>query len=429
MEKEFEIFYPNVYDAHDKEIIDQGYADAANPKPSPMGPKPADKDEMVAYAKLWAFDNPMYWDEDYASKTRWGGLIAYPTFTEPGGMGVMLRGDLGLEYRGLAEGEKVIGNGMDHEIYYYKPIRPGDTFTVKPVGAEMKDITPAQGSTVRCIWSSSENEMYNQKGELVARQIGRMASNYKRYKNPDDRVPGERPKKNMSKWRECHTYTEADYDRIREYWANEKVRGAETLYWEDVKIGDEPIPTCDGPMTTIEMIRLHGETVLRSGSMRQRIESKQTATLEHDDYGMFYMDWAQHYCDRSIPGSRPVYYNTTARNQALRMITNWCGDDGFVSKVAWRLIYEYPERYNVFPEEWDRPSYLFKVPYLKEAGRYMNGHGLVGDTSISKGYVTDKFIDEAGNHCVEIVAWVENLEGMILQELEFVVQLPSRGKE
>ena len=96
------------------------------------------------------------------------------------------------------------------------------------------------------------------------------------------------------------------------------------------------------------------------------------------------MDWAQHYCDRNIPGARPVYYNTTARNPCLRMIPNWCGDDRFVSKVAWQLIYEIGNPFNTFPEAWDRPSYLFKIPYLKEAGRFMNTHSIVGDTSISR---------------------------------------------
>ena len=75
MAKEFEIFYPNVYDEHDQKIIDAGYADAANLKPRPGSPKPIDRDQMVAYAKLWA--------QDYAKNTRWGGLMAYPAFKEP----------------------------------------------------------------------------------------------------------------------------------------------------------------------------------------------------------------------------------------------------------------------------------------------------------------------------------------------------------
>ena len=34
--------------------------------------------------------------------------------------------------------------------------------------------------------------------------------------------------------------TPADYDIFKEIWKNEKIRGKDTLYWEDVSIGDEP---------------------------------------------------------------------------------------------------------------------------------------------------------------------------------------------
>ena len=39
--------------------------------------------------------------------------MAYPTNKEPMGMGAfMIRGDLGLEYCGMAEGEQIVGNGI-----------------------------------------------------------------------------------------------------------------------------------------------------------------------------------------------------------------------------------------------------------------------------------------------------------------------------
>ena len=44
-----------------------------------------------------------------------------------------------------------------------------------------------------------------------------------------------------------HFYTEEDYETMKTYWRNEKIRGGETLYWEDVNIGDEPTPTCEPP--------------------------------------------------------------------------------------------------------------------------------------------------------------------------------------
>lgn len=432
MAKEFEIFYPYQYDDHDKKIIDEAL-DRMNGKgpqmpPMPgMGPDTANAQDMIDYAKKWAPYNPLFQDENYAAESCWGGLIAYPTFKEPRGMGgFMIRGDLGLEYRGMAEGEQIVGNGMDHEIFYYKPIRPGDLFTSEVGEKEFRDITPKEGSTVRCLWSSTETKMYNQEGDLVARSIMRSGSNFKRYRDPADRVPGQRPRKNMAQFREPHYYTEEDYDYIRSLWKGEYLRGKNTLYWEDVNIGDEPAPTCDGPVTAIELIRLHGETILRSPSMRDAIMKGDMSRYEVDDYNLHYMDWAQHYCDRNIPGARPVYYNTTARNQCIRMVTNWCGDDGFVSKVAWRLIYETGKPFNTFPETWERPSYLLKVPYLKEAGRYMNTHGIAPDTSISRGYVTDKYIGEDGGHYVELSAWVEDLDKNIMQEMAFTVLLPSR---
>jgi len=40
--------------------------------------------------------------------------------------------------------------------------------------------------------------------------------------------------------------------------------------------------------------------------------------------------------------------------------------------------------------------------------------------------VTEKYVDDAGNHSVDLASWVENLDGDILQELAFTVILPSR---
>ena len=116
--------------------------------------------------------------------------------------------------------------------------------------------------------------------------------------------------------------------------------------------------------------------------------------------------------------------NTRGRNYAARMVTNWMGDDGFLHKICWRLVGEV--EYNQFPEDYDRPSYLFKVPYLKEQGKFMNTHGYVGDVGITKGYVCDKYVKD-GKHYVDLVVWCETIEGDIWAECYAVVELPSKG--
>jgi hypothetical protein len=48
--------------------------------------------------------------------------------------------------------------------------------------------------------------------------------------------------------RPAHYYTDEDWEYIKDLWSKENRRGSEFLYWEDVKIGDEPTWTVDGPI-------------------------------------------------------------------------------------------------------------------------------------------------------------------------------------
>ena len=48
---------------------------------------------------------------------------------------------------------------------------------------------------------------------------------------------------------EVHHYTEEDWEFISDMWDKEYIRGAVTLYWEDVQVGDHPTPICSGPWT------------------------------------------------------------------------------------------------------------------------------------------------------------------------------------
>ena len=97
---------------------------------------------------------------------------------------------------------------------------------------------------------------------------------------------------------------------------------------------------------------------------------------------------------------------------------------------AWRMINDDPPETatNHLPESYVRPSWLLKVPKLREAGRYMNLHGFCGDLGLMKGYVSDKYIQD-GKHYAELVVWGENLDGGIWQETLFTVVLPSREEQ
>ena len=127
------------------------------------------------------------------------------------------------------------------------------------------------------------------------------------------------------------------------------------------------------------------------------------------------------------PKVRSSFQNTVGAQYATRIVTNWMGDDGWMHKFAWRLAFSMDVGRNQFPEEFDRPSYLYKVPYLKDQGKFMLTHGFEGDLAITKAYVCDKYIKN-GKYYVDLVVWLETIDGEVWSECYAVVALPSRGE-
>jgi hypothetical protein len=122
---------------------------------------------------------------------------------------------------------------------------------------------------------------------------------------------------------------------------------------------------------------------------------------------------------------RSSFQNTIGAQYATRVVTNWMGDDGWLYRFAWRLAFSLDAGQNQFPEDFDRPSYLYKVPYLKYQGKLMLTHGFEGDLAITKAYVCDKYI-KAGKHYVDLVVWLETIDGLVWSECYAVVELPSK---
>ena len=127
---------------------------------------------------------------------------------------------------------------------------------------------------------------------------------------------------------------------------------------------------------------------------------------------------------------RSIIMNFHARDTAFRMITNWCGDHGWVSNIKWRIMrktpgYDTPD----FPD--NPPSFLADVPAAVdpqiENWYDDQQHGLEYDFLITKGYVTKKYVKD-GKHCVDLAWWISRLFGKVYEEGIATVELPSREK-
>jgi acyl dehydratase len=112
------------------------------------------------FAEAIGDTNPLFNEEQQARKTRFGGMIAPPTFCRSLGSPipqVRLKG-MGAEFRGL-------DGGSDWE--YFQPIRPGDRITVQ---SKLVDLREAEGRLGPMVFIVIETSYTNQFGELCVTQ-------------------------------------------------------------------------------------------------------------------------------------------------------------------------------------------------------------------------------------------------------------------
>ncbi len=103
--------------------------------------------------------NPLYVDPEYARQTRWGGVIAPPTFlcTIPAPLTLP---DLGY-------GRVNLNGGSSYD--WFRPVRPGDVITAQASLVEVRGVTGGSGAMLMMIRAIRYTE---QDGRLVAEGRG-----------------------------------------------------------------------------------------------------------------------------------------------------------------------------------------------------------------------------------------------------------------
>ncbi len=135
-------------------------------KVDPPHVREVEKGAIRRYADAVGNDNPLYYDEGYASKSGYGGIIAPPGF-------------FGWSAKAIAASEAIVGlmtaminagyagildGGISYE--FYQPVRAGDTLIASP---KVKDVTAKEGRTGTMMICQFETSYLNQNGDLVAK--------------------------------------------------------------------------------------------------------------------------------------------------------------------------------------------------------------------------------------------------------------------
>ena len=119
-----------------------------------------EKGAIIKFAEAIGDENPVFNDEAAARESRYGGLIAPPTFLRSvTSSRVVLPFDFPFERR--------LDGGSEWE--YFVPIRPGDRITAV---ARIEDINEREGRLGVMIITSTKTTYQNQFDQVVATQTG-----------------------------------------------------------------------------------------------------------------------------------------------------------------------------------------------------------------------------------------------------------------
>jgi acyl dehydratase len=220
-------------------------------------------------------DNPLYTNPDYAASTRWGGLIAPPGFSAAGGpnahregrprplgddravepgeeaeawfrrLGRRMPEALDSETRKALRGVQLYASGVDH--YFYRPLRLGE-YNAGSAGGVWSVESKKSQFAGRSAIVGNRNFSWNQDGDVTTLSEGWLvhAARKKVDGSGSKKAAVERP------W-----YTDDQLDEIEAAYDAEYRRGADTLYYEDVNVGDELSKMVKGPLHLTDMINQH----------------------------------------------------------------------------------------------------------------------------------------------------------------------------
>lgn len=343
----------------------------------------ATRDTIRHYSWGIGDDNPLYSDPDYAVGTRWGSIIAPPTFF-------------------FAVFDAVVAPGLEDIQWYYsgidaeffQPMKRNDEIKASAEYVEAKKL---EGRRVRnMVLQTGEVLYHNQKGELCTRvrshtfRVARSgASDGLRYEP-----------------REKHVYTEAELDAIMTAQLEEFRRGAATLWWDDVREGEDLPGTVRGPINQMDMTTYYAGAVGTTGYKSTKLKWRYTAWARNDPdklpnnydkcyYGAKVLPSIGHQdakvaqADLGMPGP---YDNGPQRCGMLAtVVTNWIGDEGEMLRYSARI----------------------KLPVI------------FGDTHRFSGRVTGKRIED-GAALVDLELWGENQLGQVTITGSATVKLKQR---
>jgi acyl dehydratase len=354
--------------------------------------------------------NPLFLDEDYAKKSRWGRLIPAPTWLSTGirpahapmltahasngGIGGVVFRDFEPKYD--TSNLKQVGGAtwIDDlrafnggvEWQFFTPPALGDRIKV---AGQITEVIPKFSQSlgpIAVVWG--EVSYHNQDGVLLASNRGYVVTYDVR------NASAERSAENQQVEPAPPDQVLPIADALRSV----KRRGPEPRYWEDVNVGDE--------LPRLEKGTLDHAEIVAFGASYRGLPKNVNDLIEKGDYAGAAIAFREAAMASGLAGNRHAD-DSVAREEgapgafdigeqragwACELVTDWAGDAAAVTKfsIQYRLFH------------------------------------VVGDTAWCDGRVFAKS-QENGQNLVDIELWVENHRGQRVSTGTAQVALPSRS--
>lgn len=357
---------------------------ASDQVPYPVLHRVATKDLILHMAYAADYWNPLWRDENYARNTRWGGIIAPPFFEQciaHGGPRHLLEVPPSV---GVAKTD--MGG---HFWRFFKPIHVNDSFRVWIGLAKIEDITKGDKTAPRKFQVIPELSYINQRDEVTT--IFNLVHVIMIL------PPGTKEEEQKVKFTQEYVYTKEEIAAIDRIADTEEIRGSKPRYWEDVNVGEELRPIVQGPLTVWdEVIEIQGfglATLPVREVRRQtptRIVIDPVTNIPHKSIEFHLSEGTA----KAIGSYSTTLIAVTVEHFLARLITNWMGDDGFITRFD----------------------------YVKLANTPL------GDTIFGQGNVTKKYISDNDDYLVDLDVWMESNRGYIPNVATATVRLPSKEK-
>lgn len=341
----------------------------------------ATRDNIRHYAHGIGDDNPLWCDPAYAAKTKYGGIIALPSF-------LFATDRIVSGYVGGLPGVHAMWSGADWT--WHKPVHRNDEIRTEAYLKELiEHETRFAGRAVQQIYHV---DFFNQQGDKVAEADSWC------FRTERDHAREQGTKYKEVRAKAPRRYSKEEIAEAYNLYRNEEVRGATPRYWEDVREGEALPVMFKGPMTVTGFIAYAqgwGGLYIRANKLAWKLIDAHPGVGITNRFGIpdvpERVHWEEDFAlEVGAPGAYD--YGPERTSWLTHHLTNWMGDDGFLRRASCKIRRHNPE----------------------------------GDMLFIKGHVKRKFIED-GKHLVEIEQEARNQDDELSVLGSGVVELPSRG--